>query len=64
MIVATKFAEAVLVMNFEEGVWPVMDKLAISLLLTVLRRFVSKYCRFRTSASGRCRRLLLRTSGW
>uniref|UniRef100_A0A0E0DYM6 Uncharacterized protein n=1 Tax=Oryza meridionalis TaxID=40149 RepID=A0A0E0DYM6_9ORYZ len=46
MIIATKFAEAVLVMNFEEGEWPVVDKLAISLLLTTLRRFVSKYCRF------------------
>uniref|UniRef100_A0A0E0EDY0 Uncharacterized protein n=1 Tax=Oryza meridionalis TaxID=40149 RepID=A0A0E0EDY0_9ORYZ len=46
MIVATKFAETVLVMNFEKGEWPVVDKLAISLLLTALRRFVSKYCRF------------------
>uniref|UniRef100_I1NNR7 rRNA N-glycosidase n=1 Tax=Oryza glaberrima TaxID=4538 RepID=I1NNR7_ORYGL len=46
MLLAAKLAEAVLVKNFEQGEWSVADKLAISLLLTALRLFVSKYSRF------------------
>uniref|UniRef100_A0A0E0FMM7 DUF4220 domain-containing protein n=1 Tax=Oryza nivara TaxID=4536 RepID=A0A0E0FMM7_ORYNI len=46
MLLAAMLAEAVLVKNFEQGEWSVADKLAISLLLTALRLFVSKYSRF------------------